>query len=115
MSLPTFEQFAAVRRYGGNTGFSMAWSPDSQWLAYVTNITGQFNVWKQPAGGGYPVQYIEPVMPIHYYAHPIHSELERQFPGVRLIGEPGRFISAPCMTLVASVMGKVRSHSFVWP
>ncbi|MEP7200122.1 MAG: S9 family peptidase [Chloroflexota bacterium] len=55
-TLPTFEQFAAVRRYGGNTGFSMAWSPDSTALAYVTNITGQFNVWKQAVDGGYPVQ-----------------------------------------------------------
>ncbi|MBI3732139.1 MAG: S9 family peptidase [Chloroflexi bacterium] len=54
--LPTFEQFAAVRRYGGNTGFSMAWSPDSTEIAYVTNITGQFNLWKQSASGGYPVQ-----------------------------------------------------------
>lgn len=55
-SLPTFEQFAAIRRYGGNTGFSMAWSPDSKEIAYVTNTSGQFNVWKQPALGGYPVQ-----------------------------------------------------------
>ena len=55
-SKPGFEQFAAVRRYGGNTGFSMAWSPDSSEIAYVTNITGQFNLWKQPADGGYPVQ-----------------------------------------------------------
>lgn len=65
-------------------------------------------------GGGYPVQYIEPVMPINYYAHPIHSELERQFPGVRLIGEPGRFISAPSMTLVASVMGKAERQGRMW-
>ncbi|MBI3912931.1 MAG: S9 family peptidase [Chloroflexi bacterium] len=55
-TLPTFEQFSAVRRYGGNSGFSMAWSPDSEWLAYVCNITGHWNVWKQPADGGYPVQ-----------------------------------------------------------
>ena len=53
---PTFEQFAAMRRYGGNTGYSLAWSPDSIEIAYVTNISGQFNVWKQPAAGGYPVQ-----------------------------------------------------------
>ncbi len=46
-------------------------------------------------GGGYPVPYTEPVMPISYYCHPIASELERQFPGVRMIAEPGRFISAP--------------------
>ena len=55
-SLASFEQFAATRRYGGNNGFGMAWSPDSKWLAYSTNISGQFNLWKQPARGGYPVQ-----------------------------------------------------------
>jgi dipeptidyl aminopeptidase/acylaminoacyl peptidase len=54
--LPAFEQFAAARRYGGNNGYGMAWSPDSRELAYVTNISGQFNLWKQPAKGGYPVQ-----------------------------------------------------------
>src|SRR4051812_26827707 len=51
-------------------------------------------------GGGYPVPYVEPVMPIQYYCHPIASELERQFPNTRLIAEPGRFISAPAMTLI---------------
>ncbi len=65
-------------------------------------------------GGGYPVQYVEPVMPIHYYAHPIHSELERLFPGIRLIAEPGRFISAPAMTLIASVMGKSERQGRMW-
>src|ERR671936_450738 len=55
-ALPAFEQFAAMRRYGGNTGYSLAWSPDSQEIAYVTNTSGQFNVWKQPAAGGYAVQ-----------------------------------------------------------
>jgi len=55
-SQPAFEQFAAARRYGGNNGYGMAWSPDSRELAYVTNISGQFNLWKQPAKGGYPVQ-----------------------------------------------------------
>jgi dipeptidyl aminopeptidase/acylaminoacyl peptidase len=34
----------------------MAWSPDSRELAYATNISGQFNLWKQPAKGGYPIQ-----------------------------------------------------------
>jgi ornithine decarboxylase len=65
-------------------------------------------------GGGYPVPYIEPVMPIQYYCHPIHSEIERQFPGVRIIAEPGRFISAPAMTLVASVMGKAERSGLLW-
>ncbi len=65
-------------------------------------------------GGGYPVPYTEPVMPISYYCHPIASELERQFPGVRLIAEPGRFISAPAMNLLASIMGKAERQGLVW-
>ena len=47
-ALPRFEQFAAIRRYGGNTGFSLAWSSDSKAIAYVTNISGQFNVPRSP-------------------------------------------------------------------
>ncbi len=65
-------------------------------------------------GGGYPVPYIEPVMPISYYCHPIAGELERQFPGVRLIAEPGRFVSAPAMTLISSVMGKAERQGLAW-
>lgn len=65
-------------------------------------------------GGGYPVPYTEPVMPISYYCHPIAAELERLFPGVRLIAEPGRFISAPAMNLVASIMGKAERQGLIW-
>jgi len=65
-------------------------------------------------GGGYPVPYVDSVMPINYYCHPIASELERLFPGIRLIAEPGRFISAPAMTLVASVMGKAERQGRMW-
>jgi len=43
----TFEQFAAVRNYG-----SLTFSPDGQWVAYTTNASGQFNVWKQPVAPG---------------------------------------------------------------
>ena len=53
-------------------------------------------------------------MPINYYCHPIASELQRMFPGVRLIAEPGRFISAPSMTLVSSVMGKAMRQGRMW-
>jgi len=52
----TFNQFAAIRRYFTNAGATLTWSPDSKWLAYITNISGQFNLWKQPAAGGYPIQ-----------------------------------------------------------
>jgi ornithine decarboxylase len=65
-------------------------------------------------GGGYPVPYTDQVMPIPYYCHPIAAELERLFPGVRLLAEPGRFISAPAMTLIASVMGKADRQGRMW-
>ena len=65
-------------------------------------------------GGGFPASYTEPVMPINYYCHPVAKELERLFSGVRQIAEPGRFISAPSMTLVASVMGKAERQGRMW-
>lgn len=49
---PTFEQFAAVRRYQS----ALAFSPDGAEVAYSTNTSGQFNLWRQPSAGGYPRQ-----------------------------------------------------------
>lgn len=48
----TFEQFAAIRRYQPTLDFS----PDGSAIAYSTNTSGQFNVWRQPSAGGYPRQ-----------------------------------------------------------
>ncbi len=39
----SFDQFSAVRNY-----YDLSWSPDGRSIAYVTNISGQFNVWRQP-------------------------------------------------------------------
>ena len=47
-----FEQFTAVRRYQP----TFAFSPDGAEIAYSTNTSGQFNVWRQPSEGGYPRQ-----------------------------------------------------------
>jgi dipeptidyl aminopeptidase/acylaminoacyl peptidase len=47
-----FDQFFAFRRYIGNIAFS----PDGKEVAYITDISGQFNIWRQPAQGGYPIQ-----------------------------------------------------------
>src|SRR4051794_21220170 len=49
---PAFEQFAAIRRYQP----ALAFSPDGESIAYSTNISGQFNLWRQPSAGGYPRQ-----------------------------------------------------------
>ena len=48
----TFEQFAAIHRYQP----SLAFSPDGNSIAYVSNASGQFNLWRQSTAGGEPVQ-----------------------------------------------------------
>jgi ornithine decarboxylase len=65
-------------------------------------------------GGGFPVPYTEPVMPIDDFCRPIVAALERDFSGTRILAEPGRFISAPSMTLVSSVMGKSERGGTMW-
>src|SRR5829696_3013762 len=48
----TFAQFTAIRRYQP----ALSFSPDGSEIAYSTNTSGQFNLWKQPSTGGYPKQ-----------------------------------------------------------
>src|SRR5262245_33740774 len=33
-----------------------SWSPDGEQVIFTTNITGQFNLWKVSAKGGWPIQ-----------------------------------------------------------
>src|SRR5690242_14948412 len=47
-----FAQFAATRLYTG----AIAYSPDGRQIAHVNNVTGQFNLWTIPSGGGMPRQ-----------------------------------------------------------
>ena len=49
---PSYEQFAAIRRYQP----ALSFSPDGSQIAYCTNVSGQFNAWRQPADGGYAHQ-----------------------------------------------------------
>ena len=65
-------------------------------------------------GGGFPVSYREPVLPIETFCQPIISELQRSFDGVQIIAEPGRYIAAPAMTLVCSVMGTATRGGKPW-
>lgn len=65
-------------------------------------------------GGGFPVAYTEAVMPIDDFCRPIAAELDRHFPDTRVIAEPGRFLSAPSMLLVSSVMGRAERGGTMW-
>jgi dipeptidyl aminopeptidase/acylaminoacyl peptidase len=48
--LPLFEQFFAVRRFSG----VLAFGDDD--VLFGSNISGQFNLWRVPVGGGWPEQ-----------------------------------------------------------
>ncbi len=47
-----FSQYAATRRYQP----TLALTPDGTEVVYSTNVSGQFNLWRQPATGGYARQ-----------------------------------------------------------
>ena len=49
---PRFEQFFAMRRLQSLS--NLAFSPDGETIAYSTDASGQFNLWTQPAPGGWP-------------------------------------------------------------
>lgn len=66
-------------------------------------------------GGGFPVQYVEQVPDIEDICAPINRALDRFIRSdVRIICEPGRFISASPVTLVCSVIGKAERDGKVW-
>jgi dipeptidyl aminopeptidase/acylaminoacyl peptidase len=50
--LPLFEQFMAYRRFSG----VLAFTRDGEHVLFVSNISGQFNLWRVPVGGGWPDQ-----------------------------------------------------------
>jgi len=49
---PTFERFIAYRRFGG----ALAFTNDGAHVLFVSNISGQFNLWRVPVEGGWPHQ-----------------------------------------------------------
>lgn len=65
-------------------------------------------------GGGFPINYLNPVLPIQRFCQPINEYLERYFTNYRIIAEPGRVLSGPCMVLAARVMGKSLRGGVWW-
>ena len=50
--LTQFDQFMAYRRFSAG----LAFSPDAQQVYFVSNISGQFNLWRVSVEGGWPEQ-----------------------------------------------------------
>ena len=65
-------------------------------------------------GGGFPVDYLQRCMPIEEFCAPIRAAMQGLPPGLRVIAEPGRFISAPSAVAVASVMGRALRGDRWW-
>jgi ornithine decarboxylase len=65
-------------------------------------------------GGGFPVDYRQPVQDISRFCAPLRAALAQLPRRVRVIAEPGRYIVGPAAIAVASVMGRARREGHWW-
>jgi ornithine decarboxylase len=65
-------------------------------------------------GGGFPIDYLEPVTPIDAFCAPIRAALARLPAGLRIIAEPGRYICGPAVVAISTVMGRSRREGRWW-
>ncbi|MGH6782621.1 MAG: hypothetical protein ACREB5_11030, partial [Sphingomonadaceae bacterium] len=65
-------------------------------------------------GGGFPIEYLKPVPPIHEFCRPIREALAALPKGIRVIAEPGRFICGPAGIGIATVMGRAKREGRWW-
>ncbi len=65
-------------------------------------------------GGGFPVDYRDTAMSIEEFCAPIRLALAALPAGLRLLAEPGRYISAPAGTCVATVVGRALRDGRWW-
>ncbi len=66
-------------------------------------------------GGGFPVEYVQPIPSIEKFCAPISKALDQHIrPGIRVISEPGRFIAATPVTLICSIIGKAYRDGKIW-
>lgn len=65
-------------------------------------------------GGGFPVNYDGSVAEIDEFCAPIRAALESLPESIRVLAEPGRYIAAPAMTCITSVVGRARRGTHVW-
>jgi len=65
-------------------------------------------------GGGFPIDYAEPVQDIGSFCAPLRAALAKLPRRVRVIAEPGRYIVGPCAIGVASVMGRAQREGHWW-
>jgi len=98
-------------------------SPDSQMHVQAIEACNELIVAAREAGhplsvldigGGFPVEYQTPQMPIDDFCAPIRTALAALPRGLRLIAEPGRFIVAPAGTSLSTVVGRALRDGVWW-
>ncbi|MEX2523642.1 MAG: type III PLP-dependent enzyme [Gammaproteobacteria bacterium] len=65
-------------------------------------------------GGGFPTSYDGAGLPIDEFCTPIRKRLEQLPENIHVIAEPGRFIAAPSMVCITSVIGKAKRGDRIW-
>ncbi len=65
-------------------------------------------------GGGFPIEYTAAPIEIEKFCHPIRDALAQLPDHIQIIAEPGRFISAPSMTTISSIVGKANRGDKIW-
>jgi len=65
-------------------------------------------------GGGFPINYLTPVLPMAQFCQPIMEYLDRYFSSYKIIAEPGRVLSGPTMTLATKIMGRSLRNGTWW-
>lgn len=76
--------------------------------------TGAVPISTLDIGGGFPIAYDGGRVDIDSYCAPIRKALEALPAYVNAIAEPGRFISGPSMTCIATVIGKALRSGLHW-
>lgn len=83
-------------------------------LVRSANAAQQADIQLLDIGGGFPVTYTQAVMDIESYAAPIRAALAGLPSTVRVLSEPGRFISAPAAVVITSVIGRAWRDGRLW-
>ncbi|HEY6125634.1 MAG TPA: type III PLP-dependent enzyme [Steroidobacteraceae bacterium] len=65
-------------------------------------------------GGGFPIEYAQKVADIGRFCAPIRAALAKLPKKLRIIAEPGRYISGPAAIGVSSVMGRAKREGHWW-
>ncbi len=65
-------------------------------------------------GGGFPIDYLQPVQSIGDFCRPIRAALAGLPAGTRVISEPGRYICGPAGFCLTTVMGRAMRDGRWW-